>query len=340
MRPLRNFLVFLVAFALVAAGIGLFAPQPRIAIVSPKLAWMKQHGDEFDVLFLGSSRTYRQIIPELFDQLMAEAGHPTRSFNLGIDGMRPPEDTYVLDQVLRHRSKPLRWVFVECNPLRLSLRDEDRGTLRAAYWHDWKRFATLFERAFLADEKKRNWRDRSKQIYEVWPDFYEHAEYWFQNATQTGRGHLAIEEWLLKGGPRALPLYDLGTRRDGYKPSESPEHMNAQQLAAYHQELEEMRAKPPRKDFADRISQEELRAKQRLIEGAGAKMVLLIPPFTSSRYFHPRPEGGALFLDFANPEKFPQLFAPEHHSDSGHVNRAGSEIYTREIVRHLLEHLD
>src|SRR5688572_32965818 len=131
MRALRNTVIFLVALSLTATGIGIFAPKPRVAIVTPKLTWLAAHADDFDVLFLGSSRTYRQVIPELFDKLMAEAGHPLKAYNLGIDGMRPPEDTYILEKVLSNRTKPLRWVIVESNPLRLVMRPEDRGTLRA-----------------------------------------------------------------------------------------------------------------------------------------------------------------------------------------------------------------
>jgi hypothetical protein len=340
MRALRNTFIFLVTLSLTAAGIGIFAPKPRVAIVTPKLTWLAGHADDFDVLFLGSSRTYRQVIPELFDQLMADAGKPVRSFNLGIDGMRPPEDTYVLEEVLKHRSKPLQWVFVECNPLRLTMRDEDQDTVRAVYWHDWKRFATLFRRAFLADEKKRNWRDRTKEIAKACPDFFDHTGYWLQNMTHIGQGHAAIENWLFKGGMPPVAMHDVGPRRDGYKVSDAPEQMNAEQLAAYQEELAEMKLNPPRADYADRVSQEELEEKQRIVERAGGKLALLIPPFTASKYFNPKPsENGPLLLDFSSPAKFPELFAPEHHSDSGHVNRVGAELYTRQIVRALLERL-
>jgi len=338
MKGLRNTLIFLVALSLTAAGIGIFAPKPRVAIVTPKLTWLAEQADDFDVYFLGSSRTYRQVIPELFDRLMAEAGKPVRSFNLGIDGMRPPEDTFVLEEVLKRRTKPIRWVFVECNPLRLTMRDEDQDTLRAVYWHDWKRFATLFRRAFLADEKKRNWRDRTKEIAKAWPDFSDHLGYWLQNTMHLGQGHAATENWLFKGGTPPVPMHDVGPRRDGYRTSEAPEQMTGGQLAAYQNELAEMLRNPSRADYADRVSQEELKEKQRIIEQAGGKMVLLIPPFTASKYFNPKPsEGGPLLLDFSSPAKFPELFAPEHHSDSGHVNRVGSEYYTRQIVRALLE---
>jgi hypothetical protein len=342
MRAVVNIFVFFVAVALMATVIGMFAPEPHIPIVTTKVTWFQEHGDDFDVIFLGSSRTYRQVIPEKFDELMAAAGHAVRTFNLGIDGMRPPEDTYVLEHAVRRRTKPLRWVFVECSPLRLTMRPEDRGTLRATYWHDAKRTATLFRRAFLADEKRRKWRDRLNQIARYWPDFEDHAEYFIHNATRIGRGYAAFENLAFKGGPPQVEVWNLGKRLDGYRPSEHSEHMPPAELAIYEQQIATMRATPPRVDYGDPVSQAELREKQRIIEKAGGKMILLMPPYTATRFFHPKLGGdhAPLLLDFSSLEKYPALYAPENHSDSGHLNRAGSEIYTREIARLLLEHLD
>jgi hypothetical protein len=341
MRVLANIVIFLIVFAAVAIGIGKVAPEPRVAIVSSKLAYMREHGDEYDAIFLGSSRTYRQVICEMFDEALTAAGHPVKAFNLGVDGMRPPEDTYVLERALRDRKKPVRWVFVECSPLRLVVRDEDRGTLRASYWHDWKRTLTLFRRAFLADEKKRKFRDRMKEIFREWPDFQEHAEYFLETFAHLGRGYMLLENQLLRGGQPPTTMWELGKRRDGYRPSDQPEQMPAGLRAVYEKQLAVMKARPPRLDDGDPISQQELREKQRLIEKAGGRMILVMPPYAAKRYFYPKPDGGQtpMVLDLSSLEKYPALYAPEHRSDSGHLNRAGSEIYTREIVRLLLEHV-
>ena len=93
-------LVLIAIFFAVLLGIGEVVrrrlPFPPVPTVQPKVAWLLEHGDDYDTFLVGSSRTYRQIIPELFDELMAAGGHPTHTFNLGFDGMRPPEDSYVL----------------------------------------------------------------------------------------------------------------------------------------------------------------------------------------------------------------------------------------------------
>lgn len=90
-------------------------PFPPIPTVQAKVEWLRTHGDDYDTFFLGSNRIYRHIVPRLFDELMAARGESTRSFNLGFDGMRPPEDSYVLEEVLAHRTKPLKYVIVEGN---------------------------------------------------------------------------------------------------------------------------------------------------------------------------------------------------------------------------------
>ena len=342
MRAALNILVFLFAAVVVAAAIGRVAPFPHMLIVTSKVAHFQNEGDEFDVLFLGSSRTYRQVIPELLEQEMAAAGKKVKAYNLGIDGMRPPEDTYILEQALKKRTKPLRLVVVECSPIRLAQRPEDRGTLRATYWHDLKRTLVLFRRAFLADTKKRNWGDRFGVVAKAWPDFQEHAEYFLNSAFSLGRGNTLLENWLFKGKQPELLARDIGPRRDGYRASEHAEYMKGAQLADYEKQIAEMRAKPPRVDYGDRVSQDELREKQRIIEKAGGKMILLMPPYTATRFFYPKFESGQTppVLDFSSLEKYPALYLPEHHSDSGHLNRPGSEIYTRAIARSLLEHLD
>ena len=340
MRATVNIAIFVTALALCFAALGMFTPPPRVEIVSPKLAYLADHADDFDVFFLGSSRTYRQIIPEVFDQLMAEGGHPVRSFNLGVEGMRPPEDTYVFEKALARRTTPLKLVLVESNAIRLAVRDGDDGTLRATYWHDTKRTMTLFRRAFLADKKKRNWRDRIGKLAEQAAQFAEHAMYWLENTSHAGRGHEMLGSWLSPGGPNPLHLHDLGPRLDGYSRSLANARMDPASVPAYEKAIAGMIEKPPRADFGGSVDQAEVREKKRLIESHGGRMFVVIPPYAGTKFFLPEPGPDAPpALEFWNPKLYPDLFATENHSDAGHVNHAGAERYTRHIVRELLKHL-
>jgi hypothetical protein len=338
MTALRNIVLFLAAFALTCAGIGWQLPRQTVPIVTPKLSWYEGHADNYDVLFLGSSRTYRQIIPEVFDAEMAAHGEPVRAYNLGVDGMRPPEDTYLLEEALAARKKKLKLVLVESNPVRLAMRPEDRDTIRTVYWHDWKRMQVVFRSSFLADTKKRSFTRRLTEINKAMPDFIEHSSYGLWKFSNLGRGHELLAAWLRPGPPERMSLYNIGPRRDGYQIDSSKKQLIAgDNLALYEKELARMRATPPRVDYDDPVSQAELQAKRKLIEAAGGRMVLVIPPYTGEKFFHPKPGPEAPpVLDFSSPDKYPELFLPANRADTGHTNPAGSQIYTRLIVRELL----
>ena len=88
-------------------------PFREVPGLREKWDFWRKHKDEFDTVFIGTSRTFRGINPARFDELTKAAGKPTHSFNFGVDAMLPPEDAYVADYILRDPPKNLRWVFLE-----------------------------------------------------------------------------------------------------------------------------------------------------------------------------------------------------------------------------------
>ena len=99
-RGLIYFTIGVGSFALTCVGLYAILPFPDIDEVSQKLHFFEAHKNEFDTVFIGSSRTYHQISPGIFDDVMRENGRPTHSFNFGVDGMNLPESAYLLEQVL------------------------------------------------------------------------------------------------------------------------------------------------------------------------------------------------------------------------------------------------
>ncbi len=332
MRVFLNIIALILGFIIVSFALSVALPARHVPTVSEKLARYAEVGDEYDVLVVGSSRSYRQIIPQVFDGTTSAGGKPTRMFNLGIDGMRPPEDTYVLEKALALRHKPLKLVIVECNNIRFELRDEDAGTVRAVHWHDGKRLATMAQLAFFSDKKKRNFADSMKQRFDAFPEFWEHAEYWFQNVTQLGRGNDLLSERVFESVRVRNPI-----GRDGFKDSPTRSGLVGAELARYEKDVSEMRKTAPRFDRSEWVSQAELVEKRRIIEKAGAKMVLVVPPYPMTKRFLPEdPAEQSEVLDFSNPNEFPDLYSPANRLDEGHTNRAGSKIYTRLIAERII----
>ena len=324
---------FVASFVAASLLIGLDLRLPHLPVIEPKLTWLGGHVGEFDTLFLGSSRTYRQVIPELFDQLMADAGQPTRSFNFGVDGMRPPEDTYLLEKTLPLFKKP-RLVLVECNEIRVRLRSADRDTMRLVYWHDWKRQGAITRRAFFSDNQPRKLKSRLRDAGKIWPDYIEHAGYWLENTAHLGRGVELLADWIAPGVKPPMGLHEVGPGMDGFRILPGHEQFDPSEIAEYEKDMVRLLSRPPHNDDGDSVSLAEIAEKRRIIEQAGARMVLVIPPYMDSLAFRPKPGGAIpLVLDLSSPQKYPEFYKVENRADTGHLNRAGAELSTREIVR-------
>ena len=98
--------------------------------------------------FSGRAGFYHAVSPEIFDKVTRENGLPTRTFNFGIDGMNPPENFYVLDQILKTEPRNLKWVFVEVGDIETKSHANILSTQRVLYWHDWPRTALTLRKAF------------------------------------------------------------------------------------------------------------------------------------------------------------------------------------------------
>jgi hypothetical protein len=338
LRPLRCFAAFAAAFIAVCAAIHRTLPLQDVPTVWEKLTHLAAHGSDYDTLFIGSSRIYYQIIPRLFDELSATQGLPTRSFNAGVAGMRPPEDAFLFDQILAQRPGRLRWVFVELAGIRANIGDERRGTLRMQYWHDLTRTALLWRYATQLPETNKRW--TPKRLWQQWRDplaqFLPHFALFLREQTNIGKGVILTRRLGADEPPPPDPLsVTLGSDLAGWIPINSNGEMPPKNRTEFEQELAERRERPSIKDYGDPVSQEALGALIAKIRRAGATPVLIVPPTTSKKNFFPMPavEEKTLVLDFSDITRFPELYEIRHRLDTEHTNTTGSEVFTRLIVQ-------
>ncbi len=339
MKPARsiNAAAFIAGFALVATMLSGALPPLRPPQIGAKLDWLSEHGAEYDTFFIGSSRVHRQIIPDLFDAEMAALGVKTNSFNLSGDGMRPPEDEFVMERAFTSRTVPVRVLLVECNAVESIINEDDAGTARAVYWHDNARMARLWRHCWarsLAPDSI-----GSRKASRVWKrlrQFPDHVQHWAWNCGRVGLGNEWVTELLL--GPASRnDAKEIGA--DGYRVPKTGELMGGGSLRAYEKELAAGRSSPPGPDQQDEESQASLAWKKALAVRMGARLVLVSSPFLRPAVFTPYDRTGITFLDYSNPNLYPELYAPENRRDPGHLNVKGSEIYTRLIARQITEAL-
>ncbi len=327
----RNLACFVCALAVTSLAIGARLPLPDLPDVAQKWRYFAAHKDEFDTLFLGSSRVIEQIDPAIFDRELAAQGVTSRTFNFGLHGLFPPEDSYLLDWILDTGPTRLRTVFVEVSMFRAKFGDQAPETLRAAYWHDWPR--TEYVRRVLFDDvrfSRKKWRASLTKLSERGGLYLTHLRLFLRKTLNIGRGS-SLLPWR---GP-APQTRALGPRSDGFPTSPDEAQMNASERAEYERLFAAFQEKPAVRTPLPAGAQANLDRMLARIRAAGAQPVLLISPSVSPLVFVPRREVAPI-LDFSDAAKWPELFKAEHHRDPGHLNPAGAKIYTPLVAREFL----
>lgn len=337
-RAIRNTLVFLAAFAATAALLRATLPDASGEVIDTKIHVFEQHKDRYDVVFLGSSRVYRGFVPELFDQACAREGVPVTSFNFGLLGARASEILEVLKELRRMHPARLRWVFVDPEPLNLLVRNERMLTRREIDWHD---------PGLTWDVMKLVW-SSPIPLWERLGILWHHWNAFSYDILNVGRGEPLARravgrKWYIENLDEAV-----GVRRDGYRahPESLAERAAAgvpaavAELERFPQKVEALRhAKDPVAD----VSEEKLvffRRIEEAVRALGAEPIFVVLPTVLRRHELARAYAHGhvtALLDYGDPNRYPELYTPEHRYDVGHANHAGAKLFTRALARDFVD---
>jgi hypothetical protein len=324
---------------LMCGGVVLHRSDPfrEVPIIREKWDHWLEHKDEYDTLFIGTSRTYRGISPAQFDEATAAAGMPTHSFNFGIDAMLPPEDAYVSEFVLRHPSKNLKWVFIELGVFVDDFEDRDPDSIRSRHWHDWRRASLCVQATLWPKQKSEKWRTWFRPRKDKpWPadTAWTHLRLLGARSLNFGRGAAALNEWMAKTGPN--PLY-LGPQGDGFNPYPKSNVLKGDALAAYEKSLAERQKDPARPSPLKLQHQQSFDDVVNLVRKIGAKPIALIAPSTGSLRLRPADSSKVPLIDACDVQAFPQFYTPDVRIDTAHLNIRGAEIFTRYLADRFIE---
>ena len=323
-RVLCNGALFLTVCIAGCALLGWMAPFPEVPGIFPKWAWFKKHRDQFDVLFLGSSRFYHQIIPKQFDAAVTAAvGAPVHSFNFGYDGMWPPESYYLLRRILALRPARLKWVVIDLMDINTQLDERNNSTMRMSYWHD-TRHARLAFTDILSTRR-------------LWPDkinlLLAHGGLWFREAINLGRGAELLNARLAPRPARKKPYSwedHAGYEAEPERPM-SP-NIHAEFLAGVDLMKRRLAPEAMRPVFRDA-----LREVIADVRRAGAEPIFVIAPTINPRENFTEIPAGAAVWAFNNPLDHPVLYEPERHYDSWHLNQKGAVDFTALLATRFVE---
>ncbi len=327
LAPTLNCIVALAAFAAACLVAGKFT-APFVEEVTPKLDFFQQHKDEYDTLFVGSSRIFHGISPKVFDETLRAAGCESRSFNAAADGMGTPESVMWIHRLVALRPRKLKRVFLEVtDPLPLP-RKQGEPALRDIYWQrpDALRFAMG---KFRLDAERR-------PLAEACGGFLVSLRLFARNESSAGRGLERLEALLAGPGPKQD--YVLGPDQDGFFPMNTP--MSPDALAKYHGGLDRTKAGLSPQPV-NPVNREEYAGLRRELAASGIGLFFLAAPTTALNSYWASvdaPPGAPLFA-FNDPAAFATLYEDGHRLDYEHLNGAGAAIFSRMLAERFARHL-
>jgi hypothetical protein len=290
--------------------------------VAEKLAFFTRHKDEFDTLFLGSSRFYYGVSPQSFDAVTRANGVPTRTFNFGVDGMNPPENFYVLDQILKTQPRRLKWVFVEVDNIQTKSHLRILGTHRLLYWHDWPRTALTLQKA-INPRPRTTWFQKLNRLWSARRELVLHFGLFEKQFTNVGRAADLLAS--LVETHVVEPDSKLGPAGDGYRLAGAA--MPPERAEQFRRALEK-EISTARPEFIDPYAEKAYREYATRIRNLGADPIFVVPPsvFQSPVLFRESP---ARLLSFNDSKTYPQLFDPKVRVDEQHLTNEGAAEFTR-----------
>jgi hypothetical protein len=325
-----NAITALAAFVCTCSALHAWLPFPQLPGVGPKLRFFAAHSDEFDTIFVGSSHIHYGVSPSAFDDVLAGAGMANHTFNFGADGMHPPEQFYVLEQILAMKPRKLKRVFLEMDNVEVTWLPAQPTSQRAVYWHDWKRTEIILRKILNLDVRE-PWQRKLRTARRWRETIALHLALFARNLGNVGRAFDLARS--LRGGENTE--WELGPNLDGY----FPQMMNISQenAAAFENELAREISTGLKDVALDSYAAAAYRDHARQIRNAGATPVLIVTPVYPqfpSRFPEPMP---CLLLAYNNPTLYPDFYRTDLRVDQHHLNGAAADKFTRLVATDFLK---
>ena len=338
---LRKFLYkaifFLLILGVVRFCIGWFIPYHTGGRhVSEKIRYIEDNSEKVDIIFLGSSRIRRGVIPNLFDSITN--GFTKRagiSYNLGNPASAVGENLYLLRNYAgSDAGKHLKTVMIEWvgaylpTPVRY-------GTERARYWMDAQSLAeqvalmkshpglttaVMQEKIQYAFGAFLHRNLGLRRVSNVWMDTFKS-----DISEEVTKGyHRVYDRHALHISKKESPT--TGIRVYGPKQAQSAV-TNARKIHAMEHLV---------------IPSEDVRLWGRLInkyKQQGIRLVIMIPPGPVNErqlaLIRRLPKGH--YIDLSDPDQYPELYNPDLFYDFVHLNHDGAKLLTQYLAEAYLK---
>lgn len=301
--------------------------------VFEKVRFFEEHRDDYNTLFIGSSRTFRHLSPEIFDRTVGrDLG--VKSFNLGAPSYYFPKTAALFDRIMEEKPPRLRYVLFELAKAGDRPGERNRHTRELKYWYDVDNTLLMIRTLFESRDEM-----GEKVCYGS-----VHLMTLAEKLLNAGLG-LDIVRFAMEA--RRSDRF-LGPDGDGFisKDTEWEEttgmkgavfRPNPARIAARNKESREGFDRGRQASGCSAALVEKYREIMELATESGVTIVFFLPPKVGSAYevivpvFLTLPGSGT--IDLADPALRPELYDYELSFDKGHLNHAGARTMTLLLAR-------
>jgi hypothetical protein len=316
-------LFFIPLFAAGIIGDHLRNPYYGNKVHSQKINILKEHAGEFNTVFMGSSRVYRQLNPELFDSLLTHLNLHT--YNLASPASFNPESYFLYEQLLEEDNLQLKYAILEIAPM------ADIGVVNVAsqksfYWQSVNSLQYCYDylqKSRLPSGERTNVISKYLLSYLI--------------------GKLDLTRFSVSESKKEEITYNLlKTSRDGYMaldddPNSSRRLVKFGSDTTVAQKRINAASFISTRDYTKQFNQAhfakltELKEKSRL---KGITLKFLIPPKLSSysELMALRQQMPDDVIELASYAQYPEFYLSRYTFDEGHLNKTGSKLLTATLA--------
>jgi len=297
-----------------------------------------------NICFFGSSRTYRQVDPFVFDSIInQDSSSNFRSFNLGAPGCFSPQIYFLYENFLKSKLVyNTKYCFIELMEID-QIRKFDMHKKKNNYWHNLPDFVFVV-RSILVDHNLMYYTKLDiirKYFISIIENIFHlgHFDFLLLNETYYDiafigdkmNGYYSLEKELKNTRDSNFKKH-LSKRKKLFSPHSNNSLLDTTFLKHY-------------RTLNNLYNYEHLNRIESLINLSVAKNIHLIffmSPGNSSQELvnlsHHIPKSN--FIDMSDANKFLELYQSNNYFDSGHLNETGSYLYSQRIAESFIELLD
>ncbi len=307
--------------------------------IAVKRAYLDEKGrdsknNQYNTFFLGSSRTYRHIIPSLFDSII---GH-TKSYNFGINGLSSHESYWILENLFKGSYfKKDDVIFLELQAFK-GIPDKNLHSVRTKYFLNLENL--IFAIRVLLNEEHQG--------------IGNHLISYCENVLRIGMVKAYVDHIFLNNisakkrhylGPKGDGFYSLDEnlihKGKGYKSLQQRNTNFKQDFRVLKSRKKSISNYFKKASSSTSFNQAHLNKILQLIDlgnKQGVKIIFFYPPRLEDDIVElydsiPLPNK----IELANPNKYPEFYSLDNSFDVGHLNRRGAEVFTEALTKKVNE---